>query len=174
MSKHQPAAGVARNREQLTDLTGTFQPVATSRGGVGLYLLFFAMQTMGAAIYYGKGISFYRELISDLTTYMPGTETLIWSLSAIALMQSGYWLRYQLRPAMPRSVNPLLGHFVLFSARLLFVLPTAVFSFVVIEKNLEGLMPLPRYFLVFLSLFSLYCYTLELNRLGNVFLGQSK
>lgn len=132
------------------------------------------MQTVGALILYAGGLSLYRELNSDLTTYMPGTETLIWSLLANALMQSGYWLRYRLRPEMPNSVRPVLGHFVLFCSRLLFVLPTALFSFVVIENKLRGLMPLPRYFLVFLALFSLYCYTLELNRLGNTFLGERK
>lgn len=157
-----------------SDSTARFHLATKSGRGIGLYLLLFAVQTVGVVIFYGKGVSFYRELKSDLTTYMPATDTLVWSLSAIVLMQSGYWLRYRLRPAMPGSVHVLLGHFVRFCARLLFVLPTAVFSFVVIESKLKGLMPLPRYLLVFLALFSLYCYTLELERLGKVLMGQKQ
>jgi len=147
--------------------TATLHSAAKGGLGNGLYTLLLALQTLGAVIFYGGAVSLYAELKSDLRTYMPGTETLIWSLSAIVLMQTGYWVRYRLRPSMPKSVNVLLGHFVLFCSRLLFVLPTALFSFVVIEHNLKGLMPLARYVLVFLALFSLYCYTLELNRLGN-------
>jgi hypothetical protein len=133
-----------------------------------LYPVLIALQIAGVIIFYSKAIPFYRELTADVSGYSPGTETLRWSLSSAALIQIAYWMRFYLHPATPRATDPLVGHVVRFLARLVFVLPSSVFSFVFLNNNLRGRMPVMRYLLVLVALFSIYCFTLELERFGKV------
>jgi hypothetical protein len=134
------------------------------------YLLL-ALQTIGAGLFYCNGLLLYREVASDPTAYSPNAATWGWSLPAIALIQVGYWIPHRIGPVPPRVVNVILGHGVLFLARLIFVLPVALFSFVFISNKLEDKMPLVRYVLLVAGLFSLFCYSLELRRYGMAMLG---
>jgi hypothetical protein len=133
-----------------------------------LYPVLIGLQTGGVVIFYIKAIPFYRELTADVSGYSPGTETLRWSLPTAAVIQIAYWIRFYLHPATPRAASPLIGHVVRFLARLIFVLPSSVFSFVFLNNNLRGRMPITRYLLVLVALFSVYCFTLELERFGKV------
>jgi hypothetical protein len=49
----------------------------------------------------------------------------------------GYWIPHRVGPSTPRFVNIFLGHVVLFLARLIFLLPVALFSFMFINNKLE-------------------------------------
>ena len=93
------------------------------------------------------------------------------SLSSIALMQIAYWVSYHVRPPLPQFKNALLGHVVLFLARMGFVLPTSVFGFVFVARRPEFEIPVFQYLVLLLGLFSLFCYVRELERLGRVFIG---
>lgn len=112
----------------------------------------------------------YRKALADPTAY--DSETTVSALGASALIQLGYWIRYRIRPAPPRLVNVGLGHFVLFLARLIFLLPTAVFSFLFIAKTVDTQMPASRYVVILIGLFSLFCYVRELERFGIRLLGK--
>lgn len=131
------------------------------------------MQTLGAVVMYWKGLPLYRQLVSDPTLYAMREETRVWSITAIALIQIGYWVRYRLRPAPPQFVNALAGHAVIFLSRLVFTLATAAFSFVFIAQKLATQMPALRYVLLLAGLFSLFCYMQELQRLGKALLCDS-
>jgi uncharacterized protein Usg len=87
--------------------------------------------------------------------------------SAIALIQVGYWVRYRLRPALPKLVNSFVGHLVVFTGRIAFTLATAGFSFVFILRKLAFQLPLVGYGLTLAAVFSLFCYMQELQNLGN-------
>jgi hypothetical protein len=89
-------------------------------------------------------------------------------------MQVGYWIPHPIGPSTPRVVNVVLGHVVLFLSRLIFLLPVALFSFVFIHNKLENRMPFLRYVLLLVGLFSLFCYSLELQRYGTAMLGPVK
>jgi hypothetical protein len=42
----------------------------------------------------------FKQVVADPTTHEIRSETRIWTISAIALIQVGYWIRYRLRPAL--------------------------------------------------------------------------
>jgi hypothetical protein len=121
-----------------------------------------------------NAVPHYREILADPSSLDPRPETLVWSLSAIALIQVGYWIRYRVRPLLPQFANDPLGHILLFLDRMGFVLATSIFGFAFITKNPGFQMPAFRYVVLFVGLFSLFCYTLELERLGRAFMGQEK
>lgn len=130
-----------------------------------MYLLLFGLQTLGFLIVAWNGLPLYRELVGDPSAYATREETLAWALTAIVLMQAGYWFRYRMRPPMPRARNALLGHLVQFAGRLEFTLATAVFSFVYITQKL-GQLSAGRDALTLAVLFSLFLYMEELQVLG--------
>ena len=84
-------------------------------------------------------------------------------------MQISYWVSYSVRPPAPQSQNALLGHVILFLARMIYVLPTAIFGFVFVAQRPEFEIPIFRCLVLLLGLFSLFCYVRELERLGRVF-----
>jgi len=140
-------------------------------GGCWLYPLLLTMETIGTVIFCWKGLPLFRLLIADPASYETRERIWIWALTAIVLIQIGYWLRYRIEPALPRFRNALLGHIVLFVSRLSFVVATSIFSFVFIAKRLEGQMDAARYSLTVVGLFSLFCYMLELQRFGSALIG---
>ena len=135
-------------------------------GDASRYFFLFAMQTIGAAILFWYSVPLFRQVLLDPGGHVARPENLVWSLSAIALMQAGYWIRHRLRPSLPQLRNALVGHIVLFVARMSFVLATAVFGFVFIVRRPEFQIPTSRYFAVIVALFALFCYTQELEQLG--------
>jgi hypothetical protein len=141
-------------------------------GSRWLYPLLLAMQSIGAVLFYWKGLPLYLQLVTDPTAYATREETRVWSISAIVLIQVGYWVGYRVRPALPQFINPFVGHVVMFVSRLVFTLATAVFSFVFISQKLASEMPIARYLLTLAGLFSLFCYMRELDRLGKALLGK--
>ena len=96
---------------------------------------------------------------------------MVGSLSSITVMQISYWVSYRVRPPLPRFQNALLGHVILFLARMVYVLPTAIFGFVFIAQRYEFEIPVIRCLVLLLGLFALFCYVRELERLGRVFTG---
>jgi hypothetical protein len=135
------------------------------------YFLLFAIQTIGAAILFWYSVPLFRQVLLDPASHVPQTENLVWSLSAIALMQAGYWIRHRLRPPLPQLRNALFGYIVLFVARMSFVLATSVFGFVFIVRRPEFQIPASRYVILIIGLFAVFCYTQELERLGRTLIG---
>ena len=86
-------------------------------------------------------------------------------------MQVSYWVSHRVGPPPPRFKNALLGHAILFLARMVFVLPTSIFGFVFVAHRPEFDIPVFKCLILLLGLFSLFCYVRELERLGRVFIG---
>jgi hypothetical protein len=143
-------------------------------GGRWVYPALLATQTIGVILLYGHIVPLFKQLVADPITFETRTETRIWSISAIALIQLGYWVRYRLRPALPKFVNPFVGHLVVFAGRLAFTVATAVFSFVFVLQKLASQLPLAGYGLTLAGTFSLFCYMQELQSLGNAMIGGEK
>ena len=70
---------------------------------------------------------------------------------------------------LPHLPNALLGHAILFLARMVFVLPTSIFGFVFIAQRPQFEIEGYQYLVILLGLFSLFCYVRELERLSRVF-----
>jgi hypothetical protein len=155
-----------------TDSIGSLSGPTQSASGRWRYFALFGMQTIGIVSLYWKGIPIYRQALAD-----PGShevQPLVWLLSSIALIQVGYWVAHQVRPALPQFTNVLLGHVILFLARMGFVLATSVFGFVFIAQQPEFQIPAFRYVVILFGLFSVYCYQQELERLGRALLSTEK
>jgi ABC-type nickel/cobalt efflux system permease component RcnA len=137
-----------------------------------LYPVLFAIQTVGAVLLCGQVLPIYRRVLANPTAHE--SDATLLALGAGVLIQLGYWICYRIRPVLPRFFNVALGHTVLFLAKLIFILPSAIFSFLFIAKTLEAEMPVSRYLVILFGLFSLFCYVRELERLGNHLLSRPK
>ena len=135
------------------------------------YFVLLAMQTIGAAILFWFTVPLFRQALLDPGSHVPRPENLVWSWSAITLMQVGYWMRHRLRPRLPQLRNALVGSIVLFIARMSFVLATSIFGFVFIVRRPELYVPTSRYFVLVIGLFALFCYIQELEQLGRTLIG---
>jgi hypothetical protein len=144
----------------------------TPVGNASRYLFLFGMQTTGAAILFWYAVPLFRRVLLDPGGHIARSQNLVWSLSAIILMQAGYWVRHRLRLPLPQLFrNALVGYIVLFVARMSFVLATSIFGFVFIVRRPEFQIPASRYFIVIIALFALFCYTQELEQLGRAMIG---
>ena len=85
-------------------------------------------------------------------------------------MQIAYWVSYHFGPPLPQRNNALLGHAILFLARMGFVLPTSIFGFVFVAQRPEFEIPIFSYLVLLLGLFSLHCYVRELERISRIFI----
>jgi hypothetical protein len=154
------------------------EPVARATSAAGadrprLYWLLFGMQTLGALVLYGNGIPLYRRVYFEPGTHQAELAGLLWSVPAIALMQAAYWIDFRLRPPLPRFVQPVLGHIVLCAGRFGFIFATGVFTFLFLLPRAELTVPPGRYVVALFGLFSLYCYTLEVDRFGRAMVGRA-
>src|SRR5260370_37674463 len=90
------------------------EPPSRTVGDALRYFFLFAMQTLGAAILFWYTVPLFRQVLLDPGVHVPRTENLVWSLSAITLMQAGYWISHWLRLPVPQLLrNALVGSNVL-------------------------------------------------------------
>jgi hypothetical protein len=82
------------------------------------------------------------------------------------LIQVCYWLNQRRFAALRVDQNPLLGHLVLFLSRLNFIFGAAMFSAVYLTRFNEVDIALWGFVLLSTVLFSIFCYSVELERLG--------
>jgi hypothetical protein len=133
------------------------------------YFVLFGMQTIGAVVLFWTGLLVYREVLADPTKHETHPWAMVGSLSSIALMQIAYWVSYCVRPPLPQLQNALFGHAILFLARMVYVLPTAIFGFVFVAQRPEFDIPVHQCLVLLLGLFALFCYVRELERPSRIF-----
>ena len=94
-------------------------------------------------------------------------------VATVCAFQVTYWYRFN-RVKIPRWRGVVFGHIAGFCSRLSFIFGGALFSVFFLRhapqlSSSEGAMILlPRIAMLLPSLFCLYCYTLELDRLANM------
>jgi hypothetical protein len=135
------------------------------------YALLLGAQTACAAVVLANIHAGFRLLIENIGAHnaaKPGS--LIPIVSAAALGQACYWYRLRNVPVPASYRNIPLGHLLAFASRLGFIFGGALFSVYFLRHAPElALAPLAiawRGAVLIAILFSLYCYTLELERLG--------
>jgi hypothetical protein len=113
------------NAERTTEPNASFASNSTlaqsARGRWGYFALF-GMQTIGAVVLIWTALLVYREVLADPVSHEPHRWAIVGSLSSIALMQIAYWVSYRVRPPLPQLQSALLGHVILFLARMIYVL----------------------------------------------------
>jgi hypothetical protein len=134
--------------------------------GAGTYFCCFGLQALGFGIVLVNGVPIYRQIASDFSHHEPQPGVLWWALGAVLLMQTAYWLRVRWQPALPHGKQILLAHLVAFVGRLSFILGSSTFSVLFLVRYAELSLPPHRVILVLAMLFSIFCFTLELEQLG--------
>ena len=135
------------------------------------YAILLAAQTACAAVMLVNIHSAFRTLIENIGTPNASTPaSVIQLLIAAAIGQACYWYRLRHVPLPANCRNVALGHLLAFASRLGFIFGGALFSVYFLrhapELTLGPLAIAWRGTLLIAILFSLYCYTLELERLG--------
>src|SRR6266536_2598909 len=132
---------------------GQVGPKPGSGGGLGLYLLLLAAQTVGAALILANGVPIYREMTRDFS-HPPHPGILWWAVAAVALIQFAYWLRVGLQPALPRRGHIVIAHLAYFIARLSFIFASSTFTVVFFARFEQLSLPPHRIVMVLALLFS--------------------
>ncbi len=131
--------------------------------------LLLTAETMGALIILWNGVPIHQRLLMGSTANQAGPRVFVLGTVAVVLIQSAYWIRLRCLPQMRFKRQLVLGHTIQFLGRLSFVFIGGMFS-VVLFTRFEELEFSPwKALLLMAVLFSLFCYTLDLDRLGKAF-----
>jgi hypothetical protein len=144
-------------------------PDTKQRPGARWRSVFLLLELCGATVILWHGVPIYRELLAgNFNRAEPLVK--LWATSATALIQIGYWFRYlhQASPSLPRQV--LIGHVLMFLARLNFIFTSGVFSAVFLVRFGQVKFSLSGIGLLLAILFSMFCVTLDVERIGGAFL----
>jgi hypothetical protein len=131
--------------------------------------VFLVLELCGAAAIFWHGVPIYRELLAgNFNQAEPAVR--LWATLATASIQTGYWFRYLRRatPSLRRQV--FIGHVLMFLARLNFIFTGGVFSAVFFVRFDQVKFSLSGTGLLFAVLFSMFCVTLDFERIGVAFL----
>jgi hypothetical protein len=139
----------------------------------GIYLSLLAIQTAGATFLFWVVFPVFQHMVrrsgvpQDLTL-----RTEISIMVAALLMQGCYWSRYRWVPIWIPLRNAAIGHGLMFASRASFFFGGALFSAIFFRHlpELDALPPLGQATVrgvgVMTILFALFCYSVELERLG--------
>jgi hypothetical protein len=137
---------------------------------IGLYWILFLGQAIGNGMILSHIIPLVRRLVTAGLHDKTPLKTVLFGAFGVTTIQVCYWLGRHWFTTLRLRYNAFLGHVVLFISRLNFIFASAVFSAVYLVRFNELETTLWRF--VFLSsvLFSLFCYTLELERVARALL----
>jgi hypothetical protein len=143
-----------------------------------VYLLLLMIQIVGALFIVWRELPDFRQLALNPGTQLPYLRTDdISTLGTLVIMQAAYWYRLCRVPMPFSDAKVLLSHVLLFLGRLSFIFGGSLFAVVFfrhlpeLEAHADIWLMLRRGLLLLWFLFSLFCVTLELERLGHAFEG---
>lgn len=123
----------------------------------------------GAGLILWWGVPFYRELLDgNFSRSAPFVKCGV--VLAITVIQSCYWLRYTHPPALALPQRVIRGHLSLFLSRLNFIFAAGVFSAVFFVRYDQVIFSWSGAGLLFGILFSMFCVTRDLERIGSALL----
>ena len=94
---------------------------------------------------------------------------------AVTSIQICYWLNQRWFATLRLAQHPLIGHLILFLSRLNFIFAGSLFSAVYLVRFNELNIALWGFVLLSAVLFSIFCYSLELERIGKALIeGRSR
>jgi hypothetical protein len=137
---------------------------------IGLYWILFLGQTIADATILSHVIPIFRRLVTSELYEKTPRKILVFRALGVTIIQVCYWLDQYWFPTLRLGYNALLGHVILFLARLNFIFASAMFSAVYLVRFKELDISLWRFVILSIVLFSIFCYTLELEGLGRALL----
>lgn len=135
-------------------------------GRLWLYSVLLFAQTAGLAIILWQGAPVYRRIVAGFPGPSAGPRAIILAILAVVLIQGAYWLRTAIIPSLMLPPNKFLTHIVLFLGRLSFIFGAALFTAVMYYRFPELEKSMPRLAVLIAVLFSVFCYSLELEWLA--------
>lgn len=142
------------------------------------YLLLLGLQTAAASLLFWTVFpTFQRIVMRSGQPQRLDASMVLAALASVVVLQVCYWVRYRHVPVWAPLRSALLGHLLVFASRASFFFGGALFSAVVFRHipQLGFLPPLGQGLAEALGLlavlFSLFCYSLELERLGRAIEG---
>jgi hypothetical protein len=141
-----------------------------------VYVLVLTVQIIAAVFFIWSELPSFRQLVLNPGNQIPDSPLDDLATAVILLvMQGAHWYRQLCIPIPFHGSNIILHHLLLFMDRLSFIFGASAFS-VIFFRHLPELGPgvnitllARRSVLTIVSLFALFCFTLELERLGNAF-----
>jgi hypothetical protein len=164
---------IASNLDHARPARRAVQGIA-KLGPRAVYLLLLAVQTAAALFFISRELPDFRQLAlypGEQLAYMRSDD--LATICALFAMQVAYWVRVHRVPIPFRGPNALLSHLLLFLGRLSFIFGGSLFAVVFfrhlpeLDHNSDTLLMARRGALLVGSLFALFCFALELERLGN-------
>ena len=133
---------------------------------IALHWILFLGQTIGDATILSQLIPLLRELITSGFGEKSLPEINVLAVLAVIIIQVCYWLDQHWFATLRLRYIPVLGNVIMFLARLNFIFAGATFSAVYLVRFKEVQMSPLGFVLLSAVLFSMFCYTLALERLG--------
>jgi hypothetical protein len=148
-----------------------------NRGGgrwaAAAYLLLLGVHTAAASALLWVVFPVFQKIVERVgQPQLLDASTEIAAIGAMLVMQGCYWLRYWLVPLWVPFRSAVVGHVLMFASRASFFFGGALFSAIFFRHipQLDALPPLGQAIAKTLGvaalLFALFCYSLELERLG--------
>jgi len=129
------------------------------------YWLRLAAQSASVIVILYQGVPLYQQLTVEISA-PPDRTSLLWGLAAALAIQIAHWAGKDDFPQHIPFANLLLGTVVQFLARLSFIYASAMFSIVIFVRSNKMDLVFWHIVLLFIVMFSMFCYSNELERLG--------
>ena len=136
---------------------------------IGLNWLLFATESLGALIILWHGVPIYRRLLMGVTNEQAGANVFLWASIGVTVIQVSYWIRLQCFPPPRFKRRLILGHAIQFLGRLSFVFIGGMFGVVFFTRFQQLEFSVWKASVLLAVLFSMFCYALDLDRLGKAF-----
>jgi len=136
---------------------------------LALNWLLFTAESAGALIILWNGVPIHRRLLLGHTTQQADPSVFVLGAVAVILIQSAYWIRLRCLSPLQLKRQLVLGHAIQFLGRLSFVFIGGMFGVVFFTRFEELEFSIWKVVFLLAVLFSLFCYTLDLDRLGKAF-----
>ena len=135
------------------------------------YAACLSLQTLGAGLILWQGLPIYRAFLSAQLPPTSRDSVYPWAVAAIVLIQTGYWPAVRLSVPFQGVARPVLGHIVQFVGRLALAFVSGFFAIIYYAGRATVDLTIDRQIVTVLVLFSMFCYSKELNRVGAAFNG---
>ena len=133
-----------------------------------IYVIFFVVEIAGMIMILWDGIPIFRQLVQFQQITTGRTQIIL--LIAVAFVQFTYWKRLRHDPPFDLPQQQLVAHIILFISRLSFIFASSIFSFVVYRYSDVFQLSFDRSLLMMAVLFSVFCFTRHLEKIGNLML----
>ena len=136
-----------------------------------LYPFLLAIEVAGAVTILWHGIPIYRSLLAKTFVERADDTVVEWAIVGIVLIQAPYWLStFKVFPSLAVSPHIFVGHALAFLSRLNFVFVGGLFASLVYTRGPEIEFVPWRALMLAAALFSMFCFSFELERLSRLFL----